>query len=58
MGKKGFIYLFIFIGGALGGYLPTLWGASALEVSSVIGSTIGGFFGLWAGYKIGKMIEG
>jgi len=58
MGKKAFIYIFVVIGGALGGYLPTLWGASPFGLASIIGGTLGGFLGIWAGYKLGQMIEG
>ena len=58
MSSKAFIYLFIFIGAAVGGWVPTLWGASAFGVASIIGSTIGGLVGIWAGYKLSQMIEG
>lgn len=58
MGRKVFIYIFVFIGGALGGYIPTLWGSNAFGLASIIGSVIGGFLGIWVGYKLSRMIEG
>jgi len=58
MGKKGMIYLCMFLFSAAGGYIPTLWGASAFGFQSILGSGIGGFFGIWLGFRIGKAIEG
>lgn len=58
MGRKGFIYLFVFIGGSIGGYIPTLWGASVFDFISIIGGGIGSILGIWAGYKISQRIGG
>ena len=46
------IYLFIFIGGTIGGYLPTLFGISSFSFTSVICGGVGSVIGLWIGYKI------
>ena len=51
---KTLIWIFMTIGTMLGAYLPLLWGDSALSMSSVIFSGIGGFTGIWLGYKIGR----
>lgn len=51
---KGLIYLGIFVGGTMGSYIPVLFGQSWFSAASVIGSAIGSFVGLWAGYKLGK----
>lgn len=52
------IYIGAGIGGLLGGYLPVLlWGASALDASSLIGGFAGTIIGLWAGYKAGKYFD-
>jgi hypothetical protein len=46
------------IGGSIvGGYLPLLWGGSVLSVTSIILSAVGGFAGIWFGYKIGSRID-
>jgi hypothetical protein len=50
--NKTIMYLFITIGGMIGAYLPTLFGADGFSLWSVIGSTIGGLVGIWAAYKI------
>ena len=42
------------IGGTVGAYIPLLWGDSALSMSSVFFSGLGGIGGIWLGYKLGK----
>ena len=53
---KTLIWLGIFIGSTLGSFIPLLWGEGLLSFSSIIFSGIGGFLGLWAGYKLGQNI--
>lgn len=48
------IWLFMFVGSTVGGFVPLLWGGSALSLSSVLLSAAGGFFGIWLGYRISK----
>lgn len=50
--NKTMMYLFITIGGAIGGYLPVLFGASGIGVWSILGSTVGGLLGIWAAVKL------
>ena len=45
------------IGSVAGGYIPLLWGDSAFSVASVLFSAVGGFLGIWAGYKIGMGMD-
>jgi hypothetical protein len=41
--------------GIIGAYVPVLFGDTGLLSGwSILGSTIGGFFGIWVGYKIVK----
>jgi len=40
--------------GAIGNYIPLLWGGSALSFTSIILGTIGGILGIWAGFKLGQ----
>ena len=54
MEQKKLITIGMIIGGILGGYLPTLWDASMLSLSGVIFSALGGFLGIWIGYKLGE----
>ncbi len=51
---KTLIWIFMTIGTMLGAYLPLLWGDTAFSISSVFFSGIGGFMGIWLGYKIGR----
>jgi len=55
MSPKTLIWIGIFVGGAIGGYVPALWGASLFSFSSIIGNTIGGIAGVWAGWKLSQM---
>lgn len=50
------MYLFITIGGAIGGYIPVLFGAGGLSAWSILGSTLGGLFGIYAAVKVSKMM--
>ena len=45
----------MFVGSTIGGFIPKLWGASFFSLSSLILSVIGGFIGIWIGFKIGKL---
>lgn len=40
------------IGGAIGGYVPLLWGASYFSFSSIIFNAIGASVGVWVGFKM------
>lgn len=42
------------LGGIIGGYIPSLWGAGVLDASSIFWGTVGTIVGIWAGYKVGK----
>lgn len=52
MSTKAIVYLFMFIGSFLGGMIPTLWGAGIFSVSSVFLTAVGGFTGIWVGYRL------
>lgn len=41
----------VLVGSTLGGFVPQLWGASAMSVSGVVFSMLGGIAGIWAGMK-------
>jgi hypothetical protein len=49
---KMFTYGGVTLGGLFGGYLPVvLFHASSLGLASIVGGTLGGFLGLWVGYR-------
>jgi predicted MFS family arabinose efflux permease len=54
MGSSRAIWFGIFIGSAIGGLVPELWGADAFSYSSVLLSGIGALAGLWIGLKVGN----
>ena len=54
MEQKKLIMFLMFVGSTLGGLIPSIWDASLFSLSSVIFSAIGGFLGIWLGYKIGS----
>lgn len=58
MSTKTLVWIFLFIGSGIGGYLPALWGAPLLSYSSITGSTIGGIAGVILGIKLGKTLNG
>jgi uncharacterized membrane protein YoaK (UPF0700 family) len=47
------IWLGMFVGSTIGGFVPMLWGAGALSFSSVFLSAAGGILGIWLGYRLG-----
>jgi hypothetical protein len=52
MSSKALIWIGMFVGSAVGGYIPSLWGDGFFTFSSVILTTVGGLLGIWAGYKL------
>jgi len=53
MSRNQLIWILLTIGSLIGSYLPTLWGAGFLSISSVILSAVGGFAGIYLGFKLG-----
>lgn len=56
MSRKTLIFIGMIVFSTIGGFIPMLWGDSALSMSSIFLSAIGGFFGIWAGYKVSRMM--
>jgi len=52
MGSNKLIMFGMTVGLFLGGFIPTLWGASEFSLSSVIFSAIGGAIGVWIAFKL------
>ncbi len=55
MSSKHLIWIGMTIGSLVGGYIPTLWDPSLFSISGIIGSTIGGIAGIWAGFKLSQL---
>jgi uncharacterized membrane protein YeaQ/YmgE (transglycosylase-associated protein family) len=56
MERKTLIWIGLFLGSTVGGWLPTLWGESFLSFTSVITTAIGSVIGIWAGFKLYNVI--
>ena len=54
MERNKLIWLGLFVGSALGGFIPSIWDPSLFSMSSVVGSAIGGFLGIYLGFKLGS----
>lgn len=54
MSSRTLVYLGMFIGGIIGGYIPTIFGASWFSYISVLASGIGAIIGVWIGYKLSQ----
>ena len=50
--RKGPTYTGGFVGGTIGSFIPSLWGAGQLTMSSVVFFMIGGLFGIWLAYRL------
>lgn len=50
--ERKIMWLFLFIGSTAGSFIPLLWGGSALSLSSVLCTGLGGFIGIWIGFKM------
>lgn len=58
MSTKIFIWIGMFIGSVIGGYIPVLWGASLFSYSSLFFNGVGGIIGVFVGIKLGQMTNG
>ncbi len=51
MADKKMIWLGMFVGSSVGGYVPMMFGADMLSVWSLVGSALGSVLGIVAAYK-------
>ncbi|MES2014346.1 MAG: hypothetical protein V4437_00835 [Patescibacteria group bacterium] len=49
---KQAVWVGMIVGGAVGGFIPTLWGGGFF--AATIFSALGGFLGIWIGYKLSQ----
>jgi hypothetical protein len=52
MNSKSIIWIFMIIGSTIGSFIPTLWGAGFLSISSVLLTAVGGMLGIWLGFRL------
>ena len=48
---KSLIWIFMIVGSWIGSLVPSLWGAGMFSLSSVLLSAVGGFAGIYVGYR-------
>jgi len=48
---KKFIMLGMFIGSAVGSYMPLLWGAGLFSFTSILMAATGGILGIWLAFR-------
>ena len=54
MERSKLIWIGLFVGSTIGGFIPSLWDSSFISMSGVIGTAIGGFVGIYLGFKLGE----
>ena len=58
MSQKSFIWLGMSIGCVLGGFIPSFWDAGFYSLWGMIFIALGGFVGIFVGFKFSEMMEG
>jgi predicted MFS family arabinose efflux permease len=54
MSNKSLIYISMTVGSFIGGYIPSIWGADTFSLWGVFMTALGGFLGIYIGYKMGQ----
>ena len=54
---KAIVYAGAFVGSVIGGYVPVLFGFSALSLTSIFASFVGMGFGIYVGYKAYQYLD-
>jgi hypothetical protein len=52
MDSKRLMWLFVFIGGTIGSYIPVLWGDNAFSFASILCGGIGSIIGIYVAFKL------
>jgi uncharacterized membrane protein YeaQ/YmgE (transglycosylase-associated protein family) len=52
MDSKRTIWILMMVGGFVGGYIPSLWGAPGFSFASIFGNAMGAILGIWIGFKL------
>jgi hypothetical protein len=51
---RGLIGMCVLVGGLVGGYVPTIWGASSLGLESLLFGAVGSVVGVFAAIRINE----
>jgi hypothetical protein len=52
MNSKSIVWIFMFVGSAVGGFIPELWGDGFFSMWSVLLTAVGGIIGIYVGFKL------
>ena len=52
MESRQLIWIGLFVGSTIGGFIPDLWGAGLFSLSSIFLSAAGGLLGIYVGYRL------
>ncbi|MBI5422386.1 hypothetical protein HZA44_04605 [Candidatus Peregrinibacteria bacterium] len=55
MNSKPLIWIGMFAGSTIGGFVPSLWGDNFLSMWSVVLTAVGGLVGIWIGFKLSDL---
>jgi hypothetical protein len=55
METKTFVWIGMFLGSSIGGFISGLWGSGFLSLASIFWSGIGAIVGIWLGFRFSKM---
>jgi hypothetical protein len=56
MNRTSLVWIGMFLGSFIGGYVPSLWDAGMFSISGILFSTLGGIIGIIAGFNISKLV--
>jgi hypothetical protein len=54
MSRKTIIWIGMFVGSSIGGYIPVFFGGDILGMTSIFTTAIGGILGIWAAFKMSQ----
>lgn len=55
MGTKPIIWIMMSVGGTIGGYIPSLWGADSMfSFSGIFFTAVGSIVGIYIGFKMSE----
>lgn len=49
---KKVVLLGMIFGSTIGGYIPTIFGASVFSLTSILTGALGGILGIWLSYRL------
>lgn len=54
MDSKPLVWIGMFVGSTVGGFIPSIWGAGLISFSSIILTGVGGIIGIILGFKMSQ----